>query len=138
MKRIVKSDRKSESSELNMAPLIDMIFILLIFFLVTASFVKQSGVTVIKSIAETAEKKEKTNLILGITRENKIYIEGREVDIRDVQGQMERFHQENPDGYVVISPDRDSRTEITLKVQDYCRDAGIRHLSISAEKPEQG
>ena len=138
MKRIVKSDRKSESSELNMAPLIDMIFILLIFFLVTASFVKQSGVTVIKSIAETAEKKEKTNLILGITRENKIYIEGREIDIRDVQGQMERFHQENPDGYVVISPDRDSRTEITLKVQDYCRDAGIKHLSISAEKPEQG
>lgn len=138
MKRIVKSDRKSESSELNMAPLIDMIFILLIFFLVTASFVKQSGVTVIKSIAETAEKKEKTNLILGITRDNKIYIEGREVDIRDVKGQMERFHQENPDGYVVISPDRDSRTEITLKVQDYCRDAGIRHLSISAEKPEQG
>ena len=138
MKRIVKSDRKSESSELNMAPLIDMIFILLIFFLVTASFVKQSGVTVIKSIAETAEKKEKTNLILGITRDNKIYIEGREVDIRDVKGQMERFHQENPDGYVVISPDRDSRTGITLKVQDYCRDAGIRHLSISAEKPEQG
>ena len=138
MKRIVKSDRKSESSELNMAPLIDMIFILLIFFLVTASFVKQSGVTVIKSIAETAEKKEKTNLILGITRDNKIYIEGREVDIRDVKGQMERFHQENPDGYVVISPDRDSRTEITLKVQDYCHDAGIRHLSISAEKPEQG
>ena len=138
MKRIVKSDRKSESSELNMAPLIDMIFILLIFFLVTASFVKQSGVTVIKSIAETAEKKEKTNLILGITRDNKIYIEGREVDIRDVKGQMERFHQENPDGYVVISPDRDSRTEITLKVQDYCRDAGIKHLSISAEKPEQG
>ena len=106
MKRIVKSDRKSESSELNMAPLIDMIFILLIFFLVTASFVKQSGVTVIKSIAETAEKKEKTNLILGITRENKIYIEGREIDIRDVQGQMERFLLENPDGYVVISPAR--------------------------------
>ena len=136
MKRIVKSGRRSEETELNMAPLIDMIFILLIFFLVQASFVKQSGVFVTKSIAETAEKKDKTNLILGITRDNTIYIEGREVDIRDVRSQMERFLVENPDGYVVISPDKDSRTEITLKVQDQCRAAGIRNLSISAEKPE--
>lgn len=135
MKRIVKSGRRSEETELNMAPLIDMIFILLIFFLVTASFVKQSGVFVTKSIAETAEEKNKTNLILGITRDNEIYIEGREIDIRDVKGQMERFLLENPDGYVVISPDKDSRAEITLKVQDYCRDAGIKNLSISAEKP---
>ena len=136
MKRIVKSSRNSESADLNMAPLIDMIFILLIFFLVAGSFVKKSGVIVTKSIAETAEEKEKTNLILGITRDNEIYIEGRKVDIRDVQGQMERFLLENPDGYVVISPDKDSRSETTLKVQDYCRDAGIKHLSISAEKPE--
>lgn len=136
MKRIIKSGRRSEETELNMAPLIDMIFILLIFFLVTASFVKQSGVFVTKSIAETAEEKNKTNLILGITRDNEIYIEGREIDIRDVKSQMERFLLENPDGYVVISPDKDSRAEITLKVQDYCRDAGIRNLSISAERPE--
>ncbi len=136
MRRIVKRDRRSESAELNMAPLIDMIFILLIFFLVAASFVKQSGVFVTKSIAEIAEKKDKTNLIVGITRDNTIYIEGREVDIRDVRGQMDRFLLENPDGYVVISPDKDSRTEITLKVQDYCRAAGIKNLSISAEKPE--
>ena len=136
MKKIVKSSRNSESTDLNMAPLIDMIFILLIFFLVAGSFVKKSGVFVSKSIAETAEEKNKTNLILGITRDNKIYIEGREVDIRDVEGQMERFLLENPDGYVVISPDRESRSEITLKVQDYCRDAGIKHLSISAVKPE--
>lgn len=136
MKRIVKSSRSSESTELNMAPLIDMIFILLIFFLVAGTFVKKSGVTVSKSIAETAEEKEKTNLIVGITRENEIYIEGRKADIRDVQGHMERFLLENPDGYVVISPDKESRSEITLKVQDYCRDAGIKHLSISAEKPE--
>ncbi len=136
MKKIVKSSRNSESTDLNMAPLIDMIFILLIFFLVAGSFVKKSGVFVSKSIAETAEEKNKTNLILGITRDNKIYIEGREVDIRDVEGQMERFLLENPDGYVVISPDKESRAEITLKVQDYCRDAGIKHLSISAVKPE--
>ena len=119
-----------------MAPLIDMIFILLIFFLVAGSFVKKSGVIVTKSIAETTEEKKKTNLIVGITRENEIYIEGRKVDIRDVQGQMENFLIENPGGYVVISPDRESRSEITLKVQDSCRDAGIKNLSISAEKPE--
>lgn len=136
MRRIVKRDRKSESAELDMAPLIDMIFILLIFFLVTGNFVKQSGIIVAKPIAEIAETKDKTNLILGITHDNVIYIERREIDIRDVQGQMERFLLENPDGYVVISPDKESRSGITLKVQDYCRDAGIKNLSISAEKPE--
>ena len=136
MKRIVKSSRNSESTDLNIAPLIDMIFILLIFFLVAGNFVKKTGVVVAKSIAETAEEKSKTNLILGITHDNKIFIEGHEVDIRDVQGQMERFLLENPDGYVVIAPDKDSRAEITLKVQDYLRDAGIKHLSISAIKPE--
>ena len=119
-----------------MAPLIDMIFILLIFFLVAGSFVKKSGVFVSRPVAETAEEKNKTNLILGITRDNEIYIEGREVDIRDVRGRMESFLVENPEGYVVISPDKESRSEITLKVQDYCRDAGIENLSISAEKPE--
>jgi biopolymer transport protein ExbD len=136
MRRIVKKDRRAEVAELDMAPLIDMIFILLIFFLVAGNFVKQSGVNVNKSIAETAERKEKTNLVLGITRDNAIYIEGHEVDIRDVQGQMERFLLESPDGYVVISPDKDSRSEMTLKVQDSCRAAGIKNLSISAEKPE--
>lgn len=136
MRKMIKRDRKADSTELDMAPLIDMIFILLIFFLVAGNFVKQSGVSVNKAIAETAEQKEKTNLILGITRDNEIYIEGRKVDIRDVQGMMERFLLESPDGYVVISPDRDSRAEITLKVQDYCYAAGIRNLSISAEKPE--
>ena len=136
MKRIVKSSRNSEASELNMAPLIDMIFILLIFFLVAGNFVKKSGVTVSKPVAETTEEKEKTNLILGITRDNEIFIEGREVDMRDVRGRMERFLLENPNGYVVISPDKESRSEITLKVQDYVRDAGVKNLSISAEKPE--
>ena len=72
MKRIVKSSRGSESTELNMAPLIDMIFILLIFFLVAGSFVKKSGVIVHKSTAETTEEKKKTNLILGITSIRKI------------------------------------------------------------------
>lgn len=136
MRKILKKNRGSASAELDMAPLIDMIFILLIFFLVSGNFVKQSGVIVNKSVAETAEQKSKTNIILGITRENTIFIEGHEVDIRDVQGHMERFILDNPDGYVVISPDKDSRSEITLKVQDYCHAAGIKHLSISAEKPE--
>ncbi len=136
MKRVVKNDRRSDSTDLDMAPLIDMIFILLIFFLVAGSFVKKSGVTVDKAVAQTAEMKKKTNLILGITRDNKIYSGGQEIDIRDVQSHMERFLIENPDGYVVISPDRSSRSETTLKVQDYCYAAGIRNISISAEKPQ--
>jgi biopolymer transport protein ExbD len=133
MKRTFDIGRRSEKTELNMAPLIDMIFILLIFFLVTASFVKTAGIEVKKPFAETAEKREKTNLVIGVARDSTIWVEGRMIDIRDIRAYLEQFLMETPKGTVVIAADEESRSEITLLLHDQCQAVGIQEVYIGAE-----
>jgi biopolymer transport protein ExbD len=130
MKKIVIGrERRSGVIQLNMASLIDMIFILLIFFLVTTSFVKEAGVEVQRPIASSAVSK-------AITHEGTIYVEGRSIDIRSVRAYMERFLAETPKGSVVIAADKDSRTGIVIGVLDACRLAGVKEVSVAARKPE--
>ncbi len=137
MKKIVSGrGRRSAGVELNMASLIDMIFILLIFFLVTTSFVKEAGVEVNRPVASSAVSKEKTNLVMAITEEGTIYVEGQTIDIRSVRAYMERFLSENPKGSVVIAADKDSRTGIVIQALDACRLAGVKNVSVAARKPQ--
>jgi biopolymer transport protein ExbD len=132
MKRTFASGRRSETTELNMAPLIDMIFILLIFFLVTASFVKTPGIEIQKPFAETAEDRKKTNLVIGVARDSTIWVEGRMIDIRDIRSYLERFLRETPSGTVVISADEESRSEVALLLHDECQAVGIREVYLGA------
>ncbi len=127
-------DRKSDNIELNMAPLIDMVFILLIFFLVTTTFVKESGVDVKRPIASTAEDQEQTNMIIAVTREGTIHIENQMIDIRSVRSRMERFRHENPMGNVVITADKDSLFGVSIEVLDQVRLAGISKVVVAAKK----
>ncbi len=136
MKKIISRQRRSGVTELNMASLIDMIFILLIFFLVTTSFVKEAGVEVQRPIASSAQSKEKTNMVLAVTHEGTIYAEGRTIDIRSVRAYMERFLAETPKGSVVIAADKDSRTGTVIQVLDACRLAGVQNVSVAARRPE--
>ena len=115
-----------------MAPLIDMIFILLIFFLVTASFVKTPGIEIQKPFAETAEDRKKTNLVIGVAQDSTVWVEGRMIDIRDIRSYLERFLRETPNGTVVIAADEDSRSEITLLLHDECQAVGIREVYLGA------
>lgn len=126
--------QRRKSAELNMSPLIDMIFILLIFFVVTTSFVKEAGVDVQRPVAQTAETKESTNMVLAITKENVIVVEGKPIDVRSVRSYMERFLMQNPNGSVVLAADRDSRSGIVIQVLDACRLAGVKNLSVAAKK----
>jgi len=128
------AQRRTRATELNMTPLIDMVFILLIFFLVTTSFVKEAGVEVSRPVAKTATTKEKTNLIIAVTADGVIYIEGRPIDVRSVRSRMERFLAEIPEGTVVIAADRDSRTGLVIQVLDACRLAGVKNISVAARK----
>jgi len=123
-----------KTAELNMSPLIDMIFILLIFFVVTTSFVKEAGVDVQRPVAQTAETKESTNIVMAITAENVIVVEGKPIDVRSVQSYMERFLMQNPNGSVVLAADRNSRSGIVIQVLDACRLAGVKNLSVAAKK----
>ena len=136
MKKLITRQRRSGTTELNMASLIDMIFILLIFFLVTTSFVKESGVEVQRPIASSAKAEEKTNLVVAVTQEGTIYTEGRSIDIRSVRAYMERFLAETPKGSVVIAADKDSRTGTVIQVLDACRLAGVKNVSVAARRPE--
>ena len=122
--------------EINIAPLIDMVFILLIFFLVATSFVRETGVEIDRPVASTAVAKEKASILIGITSDNRIIMEDREIDLRAVRANVERALAENPEGGIVIVADKASLTGTAIKVLDGCKLAGAKNVSIAASIPE--
>jgi len=122
--------------ELNIAPLIDMVFILLIFFLVTTSFVKETGVEVDRPTAATAVSQSKATILIGIDAADRVYFDHREVDVRAVRANVERALAENPEGAVVVVADRASTTGTAIRVMDGCRLAGAANVSLAARLPE--
>ncbi len=138
MLNISTARRAGRSSvELNMAPLIDMVFILLIFFLVNTSFVKESGIEVNRPSAATAMIQEKTAIIISIDRENRIFMEGREIDVRAVRANIERALAENPEGGIVVVSDKLSNAGVVISVMDGCRLAGAQNISLAATVPKR-
>ena len=121
---------REDTVDLNLTPLIDMIFILLIFFMVTASFVRDSGVEIERPVAQSAESKN-PSLIISIDSNNVIWIDSMTVDVRAVQSWMAQFLSESPDGSVIIAADEQARTGVTVRVLDACRLAGIRNVSVA-------
>lgn len=132
MKRLsLGAGRKSKGVELNMSPLIDMVFILLIFFLVTTSFVKEAGVEVKQPIASNAKTElDKTNMMLELNEEGYIFIGDQMLDIRSVRSRMERWYSENPLGNVVIISDPECRWGVSIEVLDKVRAVGITNVVV--------
>ena len=123
--------------ELNIAPLIDMVFILLIFFLVNTSFVKETGIDVNRPTASTAQTQAKAAIMIAIDKENRIFMEHREIDVRAVRANLERVLAENPEGGVVVIADKASSTGVAIQVMDACRMAGVKNVSLAASLPEE-
>ncbi|MDX1573543.1 MAG: biopolymer transporter ExbD [Methylophaga sp.] len=121
-------------AEINMTPLIDMVFILLIFFIVTTSFVKETGVDVNRPSAQTAVEKERANILIAIRENDEIWIDNRQIDRRAVRANVERLHAENPEGSVIILADENAKTGILIEVMDQSRLAGVANVSIAAER----
>jgi len=121
-------------AEVNMTPLIDMVFILLIFFIVTTSFVKETGVDVSRPSAKTAVKKEQANILISITPNDEVWMDKRQVDRRAVRANVERMHAENPEGSVIILADKEAKTGLLIEVMDQARLAGVANVSIAAER----
>ena len=137
MLAISRARRSNRSTvELNIAPLIDMVFILLIFFLVTTSFIKETGVEVNRPTAATAVSQAKATILIGIDAADRIFFDHREVDVRAVRANVERALAENPDGVVVVVADRASTTGTAIQVMDGCRLAGAANVSLAARLPE--
>ncbi len=125
---------EEEEATIDMTPMLDVVFIMLIFFIVTASFVKESGIDVNRPDAATAVKKDRANILIGISDKNEIWINKRRIDVRAVQANVERLHAENPQSSVVIQADRKSTTEFLIKVMDASRAAGVSDVSIAAQE----
>ncbi|MEH0019510.1 MAG: biopolymer transporter ExbD [Desulfobacter sp.] len=126
---------RQKNLELNIAPLIDMVFILLIFFLVTTSFIKETGVDISRPSAATAVARNTANILIGVTADNTIHLERREIDVRAVRANVERALAENPESAVVIVADKESKTGLVINVMDACKLAGAEHVSIAASLP---
>jgi biopolymer transport protein ExbD len=128
-----RSTSASQTIELNMGPLIDLIFLLLIFFIVTTTFVKETGVEVHRPVAKTAERKEKSTILIGVTKEGSIYMENRAIDVRAVRANVEKALAESPESGVIVIADQKSLTGIVIRVVDQCRLAGASSVSIAAK-----
>ena len=122
-----------EESEVNVTPMLDVVFIMLIFFIVTASFVKEAGIDVTRPPAATAERKERGNILVAITANDQIWIDRRQVDPRALRANIERLHAENPGGSVVIQADVDSKNGLLILVMDAARSAGVSSVALAAE-----
>ncbi|MBT0585284.1 ExbD/TolR family protein [Alteromonas oceanisediminis] len=124
-----------EEAAIDMTPMLDVVFIMLIFFIVTASFVKEAGIDVNRPDAATAVKKDRANILVAISDTGEIWINKRRIDVRAVQANIERLHAENPQGTVVIQADKKATTETLIKVMDSARAAGVYDVSIAAQEP---
>lgn len=126
--------QEEENEEINMTPMLDVVFIMLIFFIVTATFVKEAGIDVNRPEAATAVQKERANILVAISDKGEIWINKRQIDVRAVQANIERLHAENPQGSVVIQADKKATTETLIKVMDAARSAGVFDVSIAAQE----
>ena len=124
---------EEEESEINITPMLDVVFIMLIFFIVTASFVKEAGIDVNRPDAETAVRQERANILIAISENNEIWIDQRMVDPRALRANIERLHAENPEGSVVIQADKKAITETLSQVMDAARQAGVYNVAIAAQ-----
>jgi biopolymer transport protein ExbD len=123
-----------DETELDMTPMLDIVFIMLIFFIVTTSFVKESGVTVTTPQAQTSSQQENANIFIAITEAGEVWIDRRPVDPRSVRAIVARLHADNPEGSVIIQSDENAATGLLVEVMDQVRLAGVEGIAIAADK----
>jgi biopolymer transport protein ExbD len=124
---------ETEDTGIDLAPMLDFTTNLLIFFIITTSFIKEAGVEVFKPSALTGENRDSGNLLIAIRENGDIWMDRQLIELRDVRTRMERLHIERPNDTVVIVADRASQAGRVAKVMDEVRAAGVKVISIAAE-----
>ena len=121
-----KTRRKQEDdAKIDITPMLDVVFIMLIFFIVTASFIKESGANVTKPDADTAIQRPNATILIAIDENDDIWLDRRKIDSRAVKTNINRLRAENPSGEVVVQADEESTAEKVLEVVEALKDAGI-------------
>ncbi|HIE87522.1 MAG: biopolymer transporter ExbD [bacterium] len=128
-----RSTQQEEEKVADLTPMLDVVFIMLIFFIVTATFIKETGIEVNRPDTKTAQFKKTVSLLVAVSPDSSIWIDKKKVDIRNVRPLMERLHAENPKGGLVIQADMDSKVEKVLAIMDAARTIGIGQVAIAGE-----
>ncbi len=128
-----KRRKEEDESQIDMTPMLDVVFIMLIFFIVTASFVNEVGLDVNRppTSDQPPPDSENTNIVFRVSESNEIMFEGRRIDIRSVRANVERLHAEKPEAKVVISAHPKAKTEVFVMISDQSREAGVYDISLS-------
>ncbi len=133
MRRAPISQAVAEEEEINITPMLDVVFILLIFFIVTANFIKEPGLEVNRPDSETAEPTENAAILIAVGNAGEIYMDGRRIDKRQVKANVVRLLAENPQGSVVIQADEKATADTIMAVMDGAREAGVYNISLASE-----
>ena len=132
------SEDESEETGIDLAPMLDFVLNLLIFFIITTSFIKEAGITVNKEEALTAEDKDNGNILIAVRPNGDIWMDKRRIDMREVRPIVERLHVERPEDTVVIIADRESQTSVLTQVMDQVKLGGISEVSIATAPVANG
>lgn len=125
---------EENTGEIDLTPMLDVVFIMLIFFIVTATFIKEPGIEVIRPDSVTSDKIKNQSILVAISSTNDIWINKTKIDSRTVKTVIERMHAENPKGAVVIQADNESTAEMFAIVADAARDAGVIDISLATSE----
>jgi biopolymer transport protein ExbD len=134
MINVRRTIRGNEQVHIDVINLVDVMMVLLIFFVATTSFVKETGIDVQRSTAATAEVKDHGNVTIGLSADGEIFMEGKRVDVRRVRGLVERALAEDAEAGVVVIADKDSKTSDVVRLMDQCRLAGAKNVSLAARR----
>ena len=128
-----KRRKVEEESEIDLTPMLDVVFIMLIFFIVTASFVKESGIDVNRppAVPDTNNPEKPKNIVFRVTENNEIWLGSRRIDVRSIRANVERMHAENPEGKVIIRASPQAETDIFIEISDQSREAGVTDISLN-------
>jgi biopolymer transport protein ExbD len=122
---------QEEEASIDLTPMLDVVFIMLIFFIVTASFIKEAGIDVSRPTATTLDRIPEANILIAISPADEIWIDKKIVEPRFVKAQIERMHAENPKGAIVIQADEESTNEALTVVMEAAKQAGVANVAIS-------
>ncbi|WP_347331511.1 ExbD/TolR family protein [Marinimicrobium locisalis] len=125
---------EEEAQAIDLTPMLDVVFIMLIFFIVTATFIKETGIEVTRPEATMADPKEEAAILIGVNENNEIWIDKKQVDKRGVRAQIERLQAENPNGTVVIQADQGADMEFVISITESARELGITNVAVSTEE----
>ncbi len=124
---------EEESEEINLTPMLDVVFIMLIFFIVTATFIKEAGIQVDRPDTMTADSQEDAAILIAISASDEIWIDKQERDPRDLRVIIERLHAENPKGSIVIQADEESTNETLVSILEAAKAAGVTNVAIASD-----